>query len=79
MGSAARQSDFFDRPKRRNPRVMMHVSDAGESDVGGKGVQLTCGKCGHITGWLEARTVSEERRGRPCPICNQENPDAKAE
>lgn len=55
---------------RRPRRVMMHVADAGNG-AGCKVIQFRCNKCGHDTGWLvDERTISENRRGLPCPICN---------
>lgn len=59
---------FGDRP-RRAPRVMMHVSDAGngcESAI----ARFRCARCGHETDWLEVQTITEGRRGLPCPECN---------
>jgi len=50
---------------------MMHVIDAGYMDGRGDVVELECRKCGHNTGWVPSRTVSEEKRGRPCPLCNE--------
>lgn len=53
----------------------MHVVDAGYSDgragFVGDCVQLECRRCGHNTGWIPMRTVTEEKRGRPCPQCNK--------
>lgn len=56
------------RPKRR---VMMHVVDASE-EHGGM-IRMACKRCGHHTGWLNERSVKEERRGEPCPNCNGED------
>lgn len=69
-------SDLFEGTKPRRPRrVMMHVTDAGDSgcggDDGGSGIaQFTCAACGHETDWLPVRTISEAKRGLPCPNCN---------
>ncbi len=67
-----RSPDLFPAAPRRPRRVMMHVVDAG-LDV----VLLECGKCGHQSGWVPYRqtpsgqpSVSLEKRGRPCPKCN---------
>jgi len=57
-----------DQAPRRPRRVMMHVVDAGQGMV-----ELQCAACGHNTGWVQSRTVTEERRGRPCPNCNPES------
>lgn len=67
-----RRPQLFDAEQapRRKPRVMMHVVDAGEG-FDRPLVELQCRRCGHNTGWVPMRTVSEDRRGRPCPKCNQ--------
>ena len=62
--------DFFPetippKPQRQKPRVLMHVSDAGCGFT-----QFTCNKCGHETDWLIFDSVSEAKRGMPCPKCN---------
>jgi len=50
---------------RTKRNVLMHVVDAG-SDM----IHLKC-KCGHDTGWIkETLTVTEYKRGVPCPKCN---------
>lgn len=56
-------------PKPRAKRLWrMHVDDAGE------GIVFECGRCGHNTGWIDDKwTVTENKRGHPCPKCN--NPD----
>lgn len=77
----AAQPDLFGRPPRRRPRVMMHVVDAGHSDgrngFAGPCVELECAQCGHNTGWVPSGPVWKEKRGRPCPNCNdrKEEPD----
>lgn len=60
--------------QRRQPRRMMHVVDAG-GDCSGSGshsVVFECAKCGHKTDWQKVESVTEGRRGIPCPICNRE-------
>lgn len=58
------------RPRRRR-RVMMHVVDAGNGP-GGKVIKFGC-VCGHNTGWIsDQQTVAQNKRGMPCPPCNQE-------
>lgn len=65
-------ASLFDHlPRTRKRRVMMHVVDAGPGAV-----QLKCRRCGHDTGWVLWRpelTISDYKRGLPCPNCNQEN------
>jgi len=65
----ARQGELLPKPPRRSRGVLMHVSDARHDAVAT--VELTCRKCGHQTGWIAFRTVTEARRGLPCPACDQ--------
>jgi DNA-directed RNA polymerase subunit RPC12/RpoP len=66
---AARQLDFLPKPPRRMRGQLMHVCDAGER--GGKRIaEFKCSKCGHRSGWLIIKTVTEAKRGLPCPECN---------
>lgn len=60
---------LFDKGKteRSSPRIMMHVVDA---DVESR-VVFECQKCGHRTDWTFTRSVSDARRGVPCPTCNK--------
>ncbi len=54
---------------RRAPRVLMHVTDAGEED--GKPIcQMRCARCGRESGWLIFDTTTEAKRGIPCDACN---------
>lgn len=67
---------LFDKGKnpRAKPRVMMHVVDAGpgcEIEGGPHAVVLECGWCGHNTGWITVQTITEGKRGKPCPVCNK--------
>ncbi|KJS38257.1 MAG: hypothetical protein VR70_10510 [Rhodospirillaceae bacterium BRH_c57] len=63
--------DLFGPRPRRKPRVMMHVYDAGEVPGMGCAICLRCARCGHDTDWVLMRTLSEDKRGRPCPNCNE--------
>jgi len=54
---------------RRSPRVLMHVIDAGD-DEGGLIAQFECKRCGFASDWLHVDTVTEAKRGLPCPRCN---------
>ena len=48
------------------PVKRMHVADAGDGCI-----RFVCGHCGHDTYWItDDQTVSENKRGRPCPRCN---------
>lgn len=57
-------------PRSRARRVMMRVVDAGDEVI-----QFRCSRCGHDTGWImDTKTVTENRRGMPCPKCNEAQP-----
>lgn len=65
---------FADLP-RRPRRKLMHVADAG--DHGGGIIRFEC-CCGFDTGWLRDEwTISENRRGHPCPRCNPGDAEAQ--
>lgn len=70
----ARQSELFGARPRKAPRVLMHVVDAGNDPCGGKVAEFLCGRCGHRTGWTRIGTVTEAKRGLPCPSCNPAEP-----
>ena len=73
--SEPRQAALFAAPRR--PRIWrMHVADAGNGCNGDKIAEFECGRCGHRTGWIKIETVSEAKRGLPCPNCNRSTPDA---
>lgn len=62
-----------DAPKapRKKPRVMGHLCDCGAAPNGDEYTAWICGKCGHEWSEVgECRSVTENRRGRPCPECN---------
>jgi hypothetical protein len=64
----ARQGELLEKPKRRTRGQLMHVCDAGcgeEKPI----VQMRCAKCGYESGWYEFDTVTEAKRGLPCPQC----------
>jgi predicted RNA-binding Zn-ribbon protein involved in translation (DUF1610 family) len=53
---------------RSAPVKRMHVADAGD------GIRFECPHCGHDTGWIaDEWTVTENRRGLPCPECNKQS------
>jgi DNA-directed RNA polymerase subunit RPC12/RpoP len=66
---------FGDRP-RPGRRVMMHAVDTGNAPgllEGWRttaGARFVCARCGRDDGWSFDMTVSEVRRGLPCPDCN---------
>ena len=55
---------FGDKPRRR-PRVLMHVYDAGY-----EAIKFKCSKCGFSDWYHNDMSVSEAKRGIPCPECN---------
>lgn len=63
----------------RTPRkIRMHVMDAGGGcclEPGQVDVRYKCDKCGVETGWENAASITEARRGIPCPNCNKEGRD----
>jgi hypothetical protein len=63
----ARQAELFQKERRPRP-VLMHVVDAGHE--GTVIAVLECRKCQHRTGWLKFNTVTEAKRGLPCPNCS---------
>jgi len=64
------ESLFEQLPRDRKRTVRMHVIDAG----GDYDVHVKCGTCGHDAGWINLKrlglSVSEAKRGIPCPHCN---------
>lgn len=69
--------DMFEelKPARAKPRVLMHVSDAtdtccSESAKRKPVCRMQCTKCNAETDWLEFATITEAKRGIPCPACN---------
>lgn len=61
---------------RQKPRKLMHVIDAGGGgcgvDTGEHRVRFGCQTCNHETDWQTVKTVTEGKRGIPCPKCNPE-------
>lgn len=61
---------------RRKPVKRMHVVDAGHLPDGCNGISFACPHCGYETGWIEDDlTVSQNKRGLPCPECNGREED----
>jgi hypothetical protein len=65
----ARQGELLPKPPRRMRGPLMHVYDAGSGEGPGCMVQMRCRRCGHQSGWLVFDTVTEAKRGQPCPNC----------
>jgi len=54
---------------RKRPRKLMHVIDAGQDMI-----HMKCWHCGYDDGETTMRTtVTEAKRGYPCPECNRTN------
>ena len=73
-----RTGDLFPEtiPTRAKPRVLMHVTDAGDVQSGAAGdlgkpmCRMLCRRCGTETEWLIFDSVTEAKRGIPCQTCN---------
>lgn len=67
--------DLFPHAPRRPRITRMRVTDAGDNCCGLEpGAFLACFKChrcGHEEMWVKMQTVSEAKRGLPCPKCNE--------
>lgn len=69
-----RTHDMFaeSKPPRQAPRKLMHVCDASgcaHDDGSGAMVRMSCKRCGYESDWLYLDTVTEAKRGLPCPGC----------
>lgn len=54
---------------RSAPVKRMHVADAGQGMI-----EFECPHCGYNSGWItDEWTITENRRGNPCPRCNPES------
>lgn len=63
------QQELFAKAQRRAPRVLAKSDDQGEFADGRLTAHFVCG-CGWGA-WLSGCTVTEVRRGLPCPECNE--------
>jgi DNA-directed RNA polymerase subunit RPC12/RpoP len=48
----------------------MHVIDAGQADGAPLLAYFRCVRCSYEPGWMEIASITEGRRGLPCPTCN---------
>jgi len=61
---------------RAKPRVLMHVTDAGDvqsgvaEDLGKPMCRMRCRRCSSETERLIFSSVTEAKRGIPCATCN---------
>jgi hypothetical protein len=73
----SRTADLFEdlKPPRAKPKKLMHVSDSYEScsveDGDTVQVCMTCIHCGYESDWMTCATITEAKKGKPCPQCNQ--------
>lgn len=70
----AKQSELFERPKRKAPRIIAHFTDVGDHGCiyrnGNDTVaDFSCKKCGWESGWIETRR-GLVAKGVPCAACN---------
>lgn len=72
---AARQGELLGKPPRRMRGQLMHVCDAGPGEGPRCVVQMRCRRCGYVSDWLQFDTVTEAKRGLPCPKCKNYHPD----
>lgn len=64
----ARTAEMFAKPV--IPRVRrMHVMDSGHIE-GERAARFYCERCETTTGWMPCG-LTEQRRGIPCPECNE--------
>jgi len=61
----SRTAEMFEKLPRALPRVMMHPDDFGPERM----AHFHCKKCGHAD-WYTECTLTDYRRGIPCPNCN---------
>ena len=59
------------KPPRQAPRKLMHVCDAYGDGPDDNHVRFHCARCGHESDWIDGLTVTEAKRGMPCPECNK--------
>jgi DNA-directed RNA polymerase subunit RPC12/RpoP len=60
--------------KTYTPRLKrMHFCDVGTGDCIGEDILVIfkCSRCGHQSEWMVINSVSDVKRGLPCPICNK--------
>lgn len=73
-----RQLDLLPKPK-RTPRVLMHVVDAGNGPAPGHWAEFECDRCGYRSEWRPVESITDAKRGLPCPKCNDSARSAAAE
>jgi len=59
------------KPPRQASRKLMHVCEvADDEDPTYSSVRFRCARCGYESDWIDDLTVTEAKRGIPCPECN---------
>lgn len=59
------------KPPRQKPRKLMHVCDAYGDGPEDNHVRFMCHRCGHESDWIDDLTVTQAKRGIPCPECGK--------
>lgn len=68
-----RTMEMFEKPRKKRERLM-HVCDANSEEPGEQHIRYCCQRCGYESGWETAASVTEAKRGKPCPNCNATKP-----
>lgn len=58
------------KPPRARSRVLMHVCDGAGDGPDDVWCRMQCRRCNTETDWMKFNTVTEAKRGIPCPDCN---------
>ena len=64
-----RQGELLEKPAAKPRRVLCRVIDAGNFPDGRPAAHFACRRCGWVQ-WLAVKSVSDAKRGHPCPNCN---------
>jgi len=65
-----RAADMFEKPVRTRSKANMYPIDAGPGMGGQLMALMECPKCSHDGGWWDFDTMTEAKRGVPCPKYN---------
>lgn len=72
--------DLFGAVPRKPSLIRMRAYDHGQAPYimpgwkTSQGAAFKCWKCGFVQGWVFDLSVSEIKRGLPCPHCNEGQP-----
>lgn len=71
------QLELIPKPKkpRSKPIKRAHIVDAGPNEGASAREyphlgEFECKRCGWNSGWMQGQTITEMKRGIPCPDCN---------